>query len=119
MSIPAITAPKHRMPSGERRVAIVNAAIRLFSQNGFRGTTTKQLAQAVGVSEPVLYMHFATKSELYSAIIENLAERGEQLRSMAARADAEQLDDLALRANISETLSPALITEQGENGSLP
>jgi len=48
MSIPAITAPKHRMPSGERRAAIVNAAIKLFSQNGFRGTTTKQLAQAVG-----------------------------------------------------------------------
>ncbi|MBL8220469.1 MAG: TetR/AcrR family transcriptional regulator [Bryobacterales bacterium] len=104
MSIPAISAPKHRMPSGERRAAIVNAAIKLFSQNGFRGTTTKQLAQAVGVSEPVLYMHFATKSELYSAIIENLAERGEQLRTMAARADAEQLDDLAFFRQLAHLL---------------
>jgi AcrR family transcriptional regulator len=62
------------MPSGQRRKAIVEAAIRLFAKNGFRGTTTRQLAQAVGVSEPVLYMHFATKRELYGALIETLAE---------------------------------------------
>lgn len=92
------------MPSGERRAAIVDAAIKLFSQNGFRGTTTKQLAQAVGVSEPVLYMHFATKSELYSAIIENLAEWGEQLRCSANCAGAEGLDDLGFFRQLAQLL---------------
>ena len=87
-----------------RRAAIVDAAIKLFSQNGFRGTTTKQLAQAVGVSEPVLYMHFATKSELYSAIIENLAERGEQLRCSANCAGAEGLDDLGFFRQLAQLL---------------
>lgn len=48
----------------------MRAAVDLFAQNGFRGTTTRELANAVGVSEPVLYQHFATKKDLYSAIVD-------------------------------------------------
>lgn len=59
----------------------MQAAVQLFSQNGFRGTTTKQLAHAVGVSEPVLYMHFATKRELYNAIIGSLTLGADGLKS--------------------------------------
>jgi AcrR family transcriptional regulator len=66
---------RQRLSSAERRLAIVNAAVELFSQRGFRGTTTRELAAAVGVSEPVLYQHFATKRELYSAIVDHLMER--------------------------------------------
>jgi AcrR family transcriptional regulator len=61
-----------RMTSQERRDCILATAVRLFSDKGFRGTTTKELAQAVGVTEPVLYQHFSTKRDLYSAIIEEL-----------------------------------------------
>jgi AcrR family transcriptional regulator len=60
-----------RMTGQERRQAIIDAAIRLFSEKGFRGTTTRELAAAVGVTEPVLYQHFETKRELYSAILES------------------------------------------------
>jgi len=59
-----------RMHSPERRAAIIREALRLFAERGFRGTTTRELAAAVGVSEPVLYEHFRTKRELYDAIIE-------------------------------------------------
>jgi AcrR family transcriptional regulator len=59
-----------RMKSHERREAIVRAAARLFAQKGFRGTTTRELAAALGVTEPVLYQHFRTKKDLYRAIIE-------------------------------------------------
>lgn len=75
--VPSVTT-KSRMSSGERRAQIVEAAVRLFAQSGFRGTTTRQLAAAVGVSEPVLYMHFQTKRDLYAAMIEHLA-KGSQL----------------------------------------
>ena len=61
---------KVRMKSQERRAAIVQSAIHLFAEKGFRGTTTRELASALGVTEPVLYQHFGTKHELYSAIIE-------------------------------------------------
>jgi AcrR family transcriptional regulator len=67
-------AHRTRMSSDQRRAAIVEAAVRLFAQDGFRGTTTRKLAQAVGVTEPVLYMHFGTKRDLYSAILEHMAE---------------------------------------------
>jgi AcrR family transcriptional regulator len=62
-----------RLTHDERRAAILDAAVKLFSEKGFRGTTTRELAAAVGVSEPVLYQHFAAKSDLYKAILEELA----------------------------------------------
>jgi TetR/AcrR family transcriptional regulator len=42
--------------------------MRLFSQRGFRGTTTKEIAVAAGVSEAMVFRHFANKEVLYSAI---------------------------------------------------
>jgi AcrR family transcriptional regulator len=62
-----------RMKSEERRAAIIRSAILLFAEKGFRGTTTRELASALGVTEPVLYQHFRTKGDLYSAIIEEKA----------------------------------------------
>ena len=59
-----------RMAADERRRQIVEVAVRLFSEHGFRGTTTKEIAQAAGVSEAIIFRHFATKEELYTAIID-------------------------------------------------
>ena len=67
---PAPTAHRARLSSPERREAIVQAALSLFSEKGFSGVTTRELAAAVGVTEPVLYQHFKTKSELYRALVE-------------------------------------------------
>ena len=67
-----------RLSNVERRTAIIESAIRLFSEKGFAGATTRELAAAVGVSEPVLYQHFATKRELYTAILEEKAVAGER-----------------------------------------
>lgn len=70
-------AERPRLHSAERRSAIVEQAIRLFAEKGFRGTTTRELAAACGVSEPVLYQHFATKRDLYAAIIDHKTRDGE------------------------------------------
>ena len=59
-----------RMAADERRLQIVKVAMRLFSEHGFRGTTTKEIAQAAGVSEAIIFRHFATKDDLYTAIID-------------------------------------------------
>jgi TetR/AcrR family transcriptional regulator len=64
------------MTGEERRGLIVSTAFDLFARNGFRGTTTRELAHAVGVSEPVLYQHFSNKRELYCAIVQHLVEEG-------------------------------------------
>jgi AcrR family transcriptional regulator len=59
-----------RMAAGDRRLQIAQTAMRLFSERGFRGTTTKEIAHAAGVSEAIIFRHFATKEDLYSAIID-------------------------------------------------
>ena len=62
--------PAGRMCADDRRLQIVQVAMRLFSERGFRGTTTKEIAQAAGVSEAIIFRHFATKEDLYTAIID-------------------------------------------------
>lgn len=70
--------PTARLTGQARRAAILDAAVQLFSEKGFRGVTTRELAAAVGVSEPVLYQHFETKRDLYRAIIEEKASVGDR-----------------------------------------
>jgi AcrR family transcriptional regulator len=59
-----------RLPAGERRQAIVDAALRVFANGSYSGATTAEIARAAGVSEPILYRHFASKRELYLACLE-------------------------------------------------
>ena len=47
-----------RLDSDERRKAIVAAAVPLFARKGFAGTTTRELAEAAGISEALLFRHF-------------------------------------------------------------
>ncbi|MDQ3710929.1 MAG: TetR/AcrR family transcriptional regulator [Acidobacteriota bacterium] len=62
-----------RMSGDERRSQILQIAIGLFSQKGFSGTTTKEIAAAAAVSEAMVFRHFANKDELYSAILDHKA----------------------------------------------
>jgi TetR/AcrR family transcriptional regulator len=64
-----------RLPAAERRQAIVDTALRVFSDGSYRGTTTAEIAREAGVSEPILYRHFASKRELYFAAIEEAWKR--------------------------------------------
>ncbi len=65
-----------RMAGEERRQQILQVAMHLFSQRGFRGTTTKEIARGAGVSEAMVFRHFATKDELYHAILDHKACAG-------------------------------------------
>jgi TetR/AcrR family transcriptional regulator len=65
--------PASRMTAEDRRQQILDVAVKLFSQRGFRGTTTKEIALAAGVNEAIIFRHFATKSDLYAAIIDGKA----------------------------------------------
>lgn len=69
--------PAPRMAAGDRREQILDVAVRLFSQKGFRGTTTKEIALAAGVNEAIIFRHFATKSDLYAAIMDRKASSAE------------------------------------------
>ena len=65
-----------RMTGDERRSQILRVAIKIFSQSGFSGTTTKEIARVAGVSEAMVFRHFANKRELYHAILDLKACEG-------------------------------------------
>jgi AcrR family transcriptional regulator len=95
LSPPAAPAPRPRLSSDDRRRQLLSHAIALFSKHGFSGTRTKDIAAACGVSEAILFRHFATKEDLYHAILdthEAAAGQDEWLAEMRAMADRR--DDL-------------------------
>ena len=59
---------KGRLSGEERRESILRAVGAVFAENGFRGTTTRALAEAAGVSEALLFKHFPSKEALYAAV---------------------------------------------------
>ena len=73
-----------RLDSDERRKAIVAAAVPLFARKGFAGTTTKELAEAAGISEALLFRHFPSKKQLYSEILRLGCEGDPALECLAA-----------------------------------
>ena len=90
-------ATSARMAGEERRLQILAVAVSLFSQKGFRGTTTKEIAQAAGVSEAMVFRHFATKQELYSAILDHKACASGRFDPAEMAADPiERKDDCAV-----------------------
>jgi AcrR family transcriptional regulator len=57
-----------KLSAEERRAAIIQGVRRLFADKGFHGTTTRELADAAGVSEALLFKHFPNKEALFSAM---------------------------------------------------
>lgn len=57
------------MTGDERRSAIVRAVLPLFAKRGFASATSKEIAEAAGVSEALIYKHFPSKESLYAEIL--------------------------------------------------
>jgi AcrR family transcriptional regulator len=93
-----------RLKGEERRRVIIDAALALFSRKGFRGTTTKEIAEAAGCSEATIFKYFTTKDELYSAILESKASIEETL-AKAAQAAIQKDDAGVFRALGVEALT--------------
>src|ERR1700723_2160118 len=92
-STPAAVRPKSRMHGEDRHRQLLNIAIQNFAQKGFSGTKTKDIAAAAGVSEAILFRHFASKEDLYQAILDTRETRDgtslriQELEVLAARRD--------------------------------
>lgn len=94
-----MTTAAPRMPAAERRRHLVETAIRLFTDGSYHGTTTAEIARAAGVSEPILYRHFASKRDLYLAALEHVWGKA---RSAWERALTESPDACAAVEAISK-----------------
>src|SRR6476660_3397787 len=71
------TAPKTRQPRGEyaktgaKREAILDAALEVFAESGYRSGSLREIAQRVGMSEAGLLHHFRSKSALLMAVLDH------------------------------------------------
>ena len=63
-----------RLKAPQRREQLIEVATRLFAKSGYDATTTSAIAEAAGVTEPILYRHFDSKQELFVAIVRNVSE---------------------------------------------
>ncbi len=70
-----------RLPVDERRAQILEAANRLFAEHAFEELSMREIAQAAGVSKPLLYHYFPSKIELFKAAV---AEHAAELQALIA-----------------------------------
>lgn len=62
-------AAENRSKGGRRREQILSAAVELFGEVGYRGTSLRDIAQRVGITHPGLLYHFHSKQELLGAVL--------------------------------------------------
>jgi AcrR family transcriptional regulator len=63
-----------RLPRAEREAQMLDAAHSLFAERGFADVTMDDVADAVGVTKPLLYTYFGNKEQLYLACMEPAGE---------------------------------------------
>ena len=81
-----MNVPTTRLPAARRRQQLLDVALRVFAEQGFHPTSMNDLAEAAGVTKPVLYQHFASKRELYLELLEDV---GGRLRDAIVKADLQ------------------------------
>jgi AcrR family transcriptional regulator len=88
----AMSSRPTRLPRDQRRVQLLDAASEVFTSKGYHAAAMDDIADAAGVSKPVLYQHFPSKLDLYLALLDQSCDRlvdvvGEALASTDDNAD--------------------------------
>jgi AcrR family transcriptional regulator len=84
-----------RLSADARRSQILQSASRVFAQRGYFRASTRDLAEAAGISEPLLYLHFPNKCQLFMAAVEeSRSRRLIELRNILREADVRSSIDL-------------------------
>src|SRR4051794_5049773 len=87
-----------RLTRDQRRSRILEAAAAVFSERGYEAASVEEIAATAGITKPVIYHHFASKRDLYVALLE--LYRGELLAFMGRRAVAAGSPEGRLRAGL-------------------
>ena len=59
---------------GETKTKISEVALRLFSQNGYPGTSMSDIAAQLGITKPALYKHYGSKREIFDSILKRMSD---------------------------------------------
>jgi AcrR family transcriptional regulator len=64
-----------RLKAPQRREQLMGVATKLFAKWGYNATTTAAIAEAAGITEPILYRHFSSKQEMFVAIARSMSDQ--------------------------------------------
>jgi AcrR family transcriptional regulator len=107
------SVPAQRLPADQRRAQILREAARLFGMHGFNGTTTRDVAARVGLTEAALYRYYPSKEAMYVAILDERIAVTDPLASVvpmaAARDDHGVFAGLALELLRSVEADPSIL----------
>jgi len=102
-----------RFSADERRAQILEIALDVFSEKGFSGARTKEIARRAGISETLIYQHFDTKEELYRASLNHLCSGHPMLDDisgpMARGDDAGLFQAMALHMLVHTREDPRIV----------
>jgi AcrR family transcriptional regulator len=85
------------LPKPERQASILRAAATAFARGGFADTSMDDVAAEAGVSRIIVYRHFASKEELYRAVLDRVSDRlREEFLAGVEAADPEGFTTRAL-----------------------
>ncbi|MDF0529875.1 TetR/AcrR family transcriptional regulator [Tsukamurella sp. 8F] len=88
-----------RLPRAVREQQMLDAAVKVFSSNGFYETSMDAVAREANISKPMLYLYYGSKDELFAACVSREAARF--MQSMELDADASQPAAQLLRSVIA------------------
>ncbi|ROR93464.1 TetR family transcriptional regulator [Salana multivorans] len=89
---PARTEDRRHLRGAERRREILATAVDAFAESGFRGSTLRDIAQRIGISEAGLLHHFRSKADLLTATLVERDRRDEERRRLSEAEGAPFLD---------------------------
>ncbi|MBX3236447.1 MAG: TetR/AcrR family transcriptional regulator [Nitrospiraceae bacterium] len=107
---PTVSLP--RPSSHDRQASLISAAASLFAAKGFKGTTTKEIAKAAGVSEALVFKYFPTKRALYSAILAEkapISQLVEAVEEVARKRDDHRVFTLIASYRIRPGADPTML----------
>jgi AcrR family transcriptional regulator len=88
MSAPASAAPRWRRRKTARPGEIAAAALEVFAEKGFAAARLEDVAARAGISKAALYRYFATKTDLFRAVVaQAISPRLDPMRVLAATED--------------------------------
>jgi AcrR family transcriptional regulator len=95
---PETRPPRKRLSAEDRRSAILDAALEVFSRSGYNGASIDEIAQAAGISKALIYEHFPSKRDLHVSLLERHVQ--EIFLSLAETADTDEPGEVRLRNGV-------------------
>ncbi|MGE2712501.1 TetR/AcrR family transcriptional regulator [Mycolicibacterium litorale] len=111
---PVPEARNSRRPRGEARRLLLDAARDLFARRDYRATTTREIAEAAGVSEYLLFRHFGSKAGLFrEALVVPFTSFLDEFRTTWQSVDPDTTDEEELSRQFVGRLYDVLVEHRG------